>query len=114
MKTILVSLSLLAGGCGLGYCVADPGEVEASLYVSDAATGAAVRAPQFASEGVTLEATCQEPTPTDHLLCGSWVIAGPPGRKLVTVTAANYAPASVVVDTTNDATIHLAVEMTAL
>ena len=114
MKTTLVTLALFLGACGIGYCEAGPGEAEVSLYVSNSATGAAVRQPAFASDGVPLEATCQDPSIPDKLVCASWVIVGPPSRQAITVTAAGYSAAKVVADTTSTSSIHLAVELPAL
>jgi hypothetical protein len=113
MKTILATLALLLGACG-GFCGAGPGEVEASLYVSDAATGASVRQPEFTSDGTPLGASCQDPSAHDPLLCASWLLVGPPSRRSITVTATGYSPATVIVDTTTNESIHLAVEMRAL
>jgi len=114
MKTALVIWASFLGACGIGDCVAGPGEAEVSLYVTDAATGAAVRQPTFDTEGVPLTGICQDPSNQDPLVCTSWVIVGPPSRLAITVTAVGYHPATVKVDTTATMAIHLAVELEAL
>ncbi len=116
MKIILLAtLALSLTACGLGGgCDASPDEAEVSLYVTDAATGAAVRQPTFASYGTALVGRCQGPSGSDALVCESWVLVGPPAKQEITIAAPGYKPAIVDVDTTSVSSIHLGVELETL
>jgi hypothetical protein len=113
MKTLMALLAVSLGGC-VGFCSASPGEAEASLYVSDAATGARVRQPSFTENGADVAADCQEPDASDSWLCASWLLVGEPGHHTFTVGARGYRSTTVTVDTSETDSIHLAVELVKL
>jgi hypothetical protein len=113
---LLATLALSLTACGFGGgCDSGPGGgAEISLYVTDAATGAAVPNPEFATfDGKQLGGTCQGPIASPGA-CESWVLVGPPAKQQIRITARGYKPALVDVDTTSVASIHLGVEMESL
>jgi hypothetical protein len=101
---------LCLGGC---FCGAAPGQTEASLYVSDSATGQPVRAPSFTEGQAALSASCQQPDAKDPTLCTSQLLLLSPDVHTVTVAAAGYQSQQVTIDTSSMDSVHLAVEMTA-
>jgi len=117
MKIMLLAtlaLSLTACGFGGGCDTGPGGGTEISLYVTDTATGAAVRNPEFATfDGKPVGGTCQGPI-VSRGACESWVLVMPPAKQEIRVTASGYKPALVDVNTTSVSSIHLAVEMETL
>jgi hypothetical protein len=103
-------MALFLGGC---FCGGGPGQTEASLYVSDAATGKPVRNPSFtAADGSPISARCQ-PDPYDSGLCESELLVLAPGAHTINVSAPGYQSASVSVDTSNNDSLHLSVVLRA-
>ena len=110
MKMLVAMLAVSLGGC-VGFCSASPDEAEASLYVSDASTGARVRQPSFTENGADVRADCQQPDPNDSWLCASWVLVGAPGHHTIIVGARGYRSTTLTLDTSATDSIHLAVEL---
>jgi hypothetical protein len=104
----MAAVALYLGGC---FCGAGPSQSEASLYLTDGATGQPVRSPTFAEKGQTISARCGEADPTDATLCQSEVLVLSVGAHSITVSAPGYQDATVAVDTSTMDSVHLAVAL---
>ena len=95
----------------LGFCGANPGGTEVSLYLTDASTGKPVEAPTFAEGSTALTSSCQQPVSGDLLACTSQLIALSSAVHQITISAPGYQSTTVTVDTTASADVHLAVAL---
>jgi hypothetical protein len=113
----LMTLMLACGGCpldgGWGCGSSDPNQTEASLYVTDARTGLIISDPTFLTGDTQMDGNCASANPgAVPQVCESFVLVLPPASYHVTVGAPGYRSTEVVIDTTTDKSVHLAVALT--
>ncbi len=104
----MAAVAMMLGGC---FCGGGPSQTEASLYVSDAANGASVKAPSFTEGDETLSAQCGEPDANDPSVCTSDLLLLDAGVHTITVSAEGYVSQTVTVDTSSMDSVHLAIEL---
>jgi hypothetical protein len=109
----LAALALLASttaltACGIGGCGGAPGQAEASIFVSDAATGATVPRVSFYDDNQEINASCQEPRGN---ACGYYILSLASGHHNLTAKATGYEDAAFTLNLDDSADVHLAVEI---
>lgn len=110
LSATLVPFALVAVGCTCGGADFEAGETEAALYLSDARTGDAIAGPVFKKDGVELDATC-EADPQHRERCVQAMIVLQPGVHQIRIEADGYRAEEITVDTTEIASVHLAVAL---